>query len=28
MEKTRQEPDCIRYELFIDQKDSGHFVFI
>ncbi|AXT47928.1 MULTISPECIES: putative quinol monooxygenase [Chromobacterium] len=26
--KTRQEPDCIRYELFIDQKDPGHFVFI
>lgn len=28
VEKTRQEPDCIRYELFIDQKDSGHFIFI
>ncbi|WP_374424484.1 putative quinol monooxygenase [Chromobacterium sp.] len=26
--KTRQEPDCISYELFIDQKDPGHFVFI
>lgn len=28
VEKTRQEPLCIAYELFIDQKDPGHFVFI
>lgn len=28
VEKTRQEPLCIAYDLFIDQKDSGHFVFI
>lgn len=28
VEKTRQEPDCIAYELFVDQKNPGHFVFI
>lgn len=28
VEKTRQEPLCISYELFINQKDPGHFVFI
>ncbi|MCB5188309.1 antibiotic biosynthesis monooxygenase [Methylobacillus caricis] len=28
IEKTRQEPLCISYELFIDQKDPGHFIFI
>jgi quinol monooxygenase YgiN len=28
VEKTRQEPLCICYDLFIDQKDPGHFVFI
>jgi quinol monooxygenase YgiN len=28
VEKTRQEPLCIAYDLFIDQKDPGHFVFI
>src|SRR5690606_4344887 len=28
LEKTRQEPLCIAYELFIDQKDPGHFIFI
>ncbi|MFC2248506.1 putative quinol monooxygenase [Labrys portucalensis] len=26
--KTRQEEHCIAYDLFIDQKDPGHFVFI
>lgn len=26
--KTRQEADCIAYDLFIDQKDAGHFIFI
>ena len=26
--KTRQEPLCIAYGLFIDQKDPGHFIFI
>lgn len=28
VEATRQEPLCLSYELFIDQKDPGHFVFI
>lgn len=28
IEKTRQEPRCISYELFINQKDPGHFIFI
>jgi len=28
VEKTRQEPLCISYDLFVDQKDPGHFVFI
>lgn len=26
--KPRQEADCLGYDLFIDQKDPGHFVFI
>lgn len=26
--KTQEEPLCISYELFIDQKDPGHFVFV
>ncbi|NPD17140.1 antibiotic biosynthesis monooxygenase [Xinfangfangia sp. D13-10-4-6] len=25
---TRREPLCISYELFVDQKDPGHFIFI
>lgn len=25
---TRAEPLCLSYELFIDQKDAGHFVFV
>lgn len=25
---TRTEPLCISYELFVDQKDPGHFIFI
>jgi len=28
VEKTRQEPLCIAYDLHVDQKDPGHFVFI
>ncbi|MET3790474.1 putative quinol monooxygenase [Aquamicrobium terrae] len=28
VEKTRQEPQCIAYDLFTDRKDLGHFVFI
>lgn len=26
--KTRQEELCIAYDLFVDQKDPGHFIFI
>ena len=26
--KTRQEAACIAYELFIDQQEPGHFIFI
>ncbi|MFJ7140741.1 putative quinol monooxygenase [Pseudomonas protegens] len=28
VEKTRQEPLCIAYDLFVDQKDPGHFIFV
>ena len=28
VEKTRQEPLCIAYDLFVDQKDPGRFIFI
>lgn len=28
VEKTRQETLCISYDLFIDHKDPGHFVFV
>ena len=28
VEKTRQEELCISYDLFVDQKDPGHFVFV
>ncbi|MBP6020938.1 MAG: antibiotic biosynthesis monooxygenase [Burkholderiaceae bacterium] len=28
VEKTKQEPLCISYDLFVDQKDPGHFVFV
>ncbi|KAA9356154.1 putative quinol monooxygenase [Ochrobactrum quorumnocens] len=28
VEKTREEELCIAYDLFIDQKDPGHFIFI
>lgn len=28
VEKTRQEELCIAYDLFIDRKDPGHFIFI
>jgi hypothetical protein len=27
VEKTRQEEPCIAYDLFMDQKDPGHFIF-
>ena len=26
--KTREEPLCLAYALYVDQKDLGHFVFI
>ncbi|WP_449375396.1 putative quinol monooxygenase [Bosea thiooxidans] len=28
VQATRQEPLCISYELFTNQSDPGHFVFI
>lgn len=28
VEKTRQEALCIAYDLFVDQKDPGHFIFV
>lgn len=28
VEKTKEEPLCVSYDLFIDEEDSGHFVFI
>lgn len=26
--KTKLEEDCIEYNLFVDQEDAGHFIFI
>ena len=28
VEKTRAEPLCLGYELFVDRKDPGHFIFV
>lgn len=28
VEKTQAEPLCLSYELFVDQKDPGHFIFM
>lgn len=28
VERTREEPLCIAYDLFVDRKDEGHFIFI
>jgi quinol monooxygenase YgiN len=28
VEKTKKEPLCVSYDLHINQKDPGHFVFI
>ena len=28
VEKTRLEPDCIAYDLYVDQQNPGHFIFI
>lgn len=25
---TRKEPLCLAYDLYIDEKDPGHFIFI
>lgn len=25
---TKQEPLCIAYDLYVDEKDPGHFIFI
>ncbi|STH96513.1 Antibiotic biosynthesis monooxygenase [Citrobacter braakii] len=25
---TKKEPQCIAYDLYIDEKDPGHFIFI
>lgn len=28
VECTKKEPLCLAYDLFVDQKDPGHFIFI
>lgn len=28
VERSRQEPLCLAYDLFVDRKDPGHFIFI
>ncbi|AFH95583.1 MULTISPECIES: putative quinol monooxygenase [Providencia] len=28
VEATKREPLCIAYDLYVDQKDRGHFIFI
>lgn len=28
VEATKREPLCIAYDLYVDEKDAGHFVFI
>ncbi|MDQ8755096.1 putative quinol monooxygenase [Sphingosinicella sp. LHD-64] len=28
VEQTRQEPLCMSYDLFVDQADPGHFIFV
>ena len=28
VEKTRQEPLCLAYELCVNHKDPGHFIFM
>lgn len=25
---TRKEPSCLAYDLYIDEEDPGHFIFI
>lgn len=28
VEATKREPLCIAYDLYVDEKDIGHFIFI
>ncbi|AOM39908.1 putative quinol monooxygenase [Xenorhabdus hominickii] len=28
VEATKREPLCIAYDLYVDQKDAGHFIFV
>ncbi|MEE9684991.1 putative quinol monooxygenase [Lelliottia amnigena] len=28
VEATRREPLCIAYDLYVDENDAGHFIFI
>ncbi|WP_338885460.1 putative quinol monooxygenase [Xenorhabdus sp. TH1] len=28
VEATKREPLCIAYDLYVDQNDAGHFIFI
>ncbi|QAV25245.1 putative quinol monooxygenase [Proteus hauseri] len=28
VEATKKEPLCISYDLYVDEKDPGHFIFI
>ncbi|MDX7989456.1 antibiotic biosynthesis monooxygenase [Xenorhabdus sp. 12] len=28
VEATKREPLCIAYDLYVDQEDEGHFIFI
>ncbi len=28
VKKTKQEELCVAYDLFVDQKDPGHFIFV
>ncbi|MBL5898249.1 antibiotic biosynthesis monooxygenase [Lelliottia amnigena] len=28
VEATRREPLCIAYDLYVDENDAGHFIFV
>lgn len=28
VKRTKEEPLCVSYDLFINQKDPGHFIFV
>ena len=28
VEATRREPLCIAYDLYVDENDTGHFIFV